>query len=415
MAKQTGTKCYDFIIAGCGGAGLSLAWQISQSEQLKHKRVLMLDADNKQRNDRTWCFWTDQAPPYPNIQAVSWQKLQLSDHLTPQHAGLRAYDIAPLRYYYTAGIDFYQEVKQHLSAFPNFVFQQARVEHIEDTANGAKVRTDSQAYEAEWVFSSLPVNISKSVLATKQHFRGWFIRTEEAAFDPEAMCLMDFRTPQTEGASFFYVLPLSAHEALVEYTVISEQVLPVETYEEAMRAYIDRQLQIENYTIDDTEQGVIPMANFSFPRKAGKHIMRIGTAGGMTKASTGFTFKNMQEDARQIVQQLGKKATPFYRQKPAARFRFYDTLLLHILKYYPEDAPRVFEQLFRSNQATRVLTFLDEKTTLWQEAQMFMKLPWKPFLRSLWQHYVAPVFSRKWKWTPLKAPYYVPTQPKETQ
>lgn len=413
MAKQTGTKCYDFVIVGCGGAGLSLAWQISQSEPLKHKRVLLLDVDESKTNDRTWCFWTDQAPPYPHIQSTNWQKLQLSDQSILQDAGLRTYDIAPLRYHYTAGIDFYREVKQRLSAFSNFVFQQARVEHMEDTEEGVTVRTDQGIYEAKWAFSSLPVSIPKSSLTTKQHFRGWFIRTEQAAFDPEAMCLMDFRTEQTEGASFFYVLPLSAQEALVEYTVISDQVLPVETYEKTMREYIDCKLQIANYTIEDTEQGVIPMTNFSFPRKAGMHIMRVGTAGGMTKASTGFTFKNMQEDARQIVQQLEENVTPFYRNKSAARFHFYDTLLLHILKYYPEDAPRIFEQLFRSNQATRVLAFLDEKTTLWQEAQMFMKLPWKPFLRSLWQHYAVPIFSRRWK--PVKTPYYVPTQPKETQ
>lgn len=414
MAEQTGTKCYDYIIAGCGGAGLSLAWHISQSEQLKHKHVLLLDADEKNRNDRTWCFWTDQAPPYPNIQPKSWQKLQLSDS-TGINSHLCTYDVAPLSYYYTAGIDFYREVRQYLSAFPNFEFQQARVEHMEDTKEGVMVRTDQGVYHSKWAFSSLPVRIPKKHLTTKQHFRGWFIQTEKAVFDPEAMCLMDFRTPQTDGASFFYVLPLSAHKALVEYTVISDQILPVETYEESMREYINCKLQIKNYTIDDTEQGVIPMTNFSFPRYAGQHIMRIGTAGGMTKASTGFTFKNMQEDAQKIVQQLEEGKSPFHEQKNPARFRFYDTLLLHILKYYPEEAPRIFEKLFKSNKATSVLTFLDEQTNLWQEAQMFMKLPWKPFLRSLWQHYMAQAFSRKLRWNPFKSPYYVSTQPKETQ
>jgi lycopene beta-cyclase len=408
MAKQTGTKCYDYIIAGCGGAGLSLALHMSESKRLRNKRVLLLDADERKTNDRTWCFWTDQAPPYPHIQQTSWQQVQMS-----RHDQLHTYGIASHPYYYTAGIDFYRMARQKLASLPNFVFQQARVEHIEDTASGVEVRTDQGAYQAKWAFSSLPVRVPKSSLTTKQHFRGWFIRTEETAFDPKAMCLMDFRTPQTDGASFFYVLPLSAQEALVEYTVISDQVLPVETYEVAMRGYIDGKLQIKKYAIEDTEQGVIPMTSYKFPRREGQHVMRIGTAGGMTKASTGFTFKNMQEDARQIVQQLELKGSPFYRQKQPARFRFYDTLLLHILKYYPAEAPRIFEKLFSSNQATRVLTFLDEKTSLAEEALMFMKLPWKPFLRSLWQHYAAPVFSRRWK--PVKTPYYVPTQPEETQ
>jgi len=415
MDKQTGSKTYDYIIAGCGGAGLSLAWHISQSEQLQHKRVLLLDADDKQRNDRTWCFWTDQKPPFSRIQPKSWRKFQLSDQFSAQSPGLQTYDVAPLRYYYTAGIDFYREVKQHLSAYPNFDFQQAHIQHVDNTDEGVEVRTDQGTYQAKWAFNSLKTSIPKSALTTKQHFRGWFIRTEKPVFDPETMCFMDFRTPQPDGASFFYVLPLSSREALVEYTVISDHVLPVETYEEAMREYIDCKLQIKDYQIEDTEQGVIPMTNFVFPRKAGQHVMRIGTAGGMTKASTGFTFKNMQADAQKIVRQLETTGAPFYKPDQLSRFRFYDTLLLHILKYYPNEAPRVFEKLFQSNPAARVLTFLDEQTSLRQEALMFVKLPWKPFLRSLWQHYAVPLFSRRWNWNPLKTPQYVPTQPKETQ
>jgi lycopene beta-cyclase len=409
MAMQTGTQCFDYIIAGCGGAGLFLASYISNSEKLGDKRVLLLDADDKQTNDRTWCFWSDQAPPIPHIQQKSWQQLQLSEH-----DRLRSYGIAPLKYYYTAGIDFYRAIREELAERPNFTFIQARVEHIDDTTDGARVRTDQGTFFGKWAFSSLRVNIPKAALITRQHFRGWFIQTDEAAFDPEKMCLMDFRTSQEKGASFFYVLPLSDREALVEYTIISDQVLPAEAYDHPLETYIREMLEIGTYDITHTEQGVIPMTNYHFPRQVGQHVMRIGTSGGMTKASTGYTFKNMQEDAQMIVQQLEQAGTPFYQEKSKARFRFYDTLLLHILKYYPEEAPGIFEQLFRSNKASSVLSFLDERTTLWQEAQMFLKLPWKPFLRSLWQYYLGPVFRKKLQWRQAKAPYYA-TQSEETQ
>jgi glycine/D-amino acid oxidase-like deaminating enzyme len=35
-------KQYDYIIAGMGGAGLGLAWQLSLHPDLNHKKVLLL-------------------------------------------------------------------------------------------------------------------------------------------------------------------------------------------------------------------------------------------------------------------------------------------------------------------------------------------------------------------------------------
>ncbi|NCC33692.1 MAG: FAD-dependent oxidoreductase, partial [Chloroflexia bacterium] len=50
---------YDVIIAGGGAAGLSLAYQLINSP-LRDYSILVIDKGNKQRNDRTWAFWTDQ-------------------------------------------------------------------------------------------------------------------------------------------------------------------------------------------------------------------------------------------------------------------------------------------------------------------------------------------------------------------
>ncbi|MGW1514836.1 lycopene cyclase family protein [Streptomyces sp. NPDC002394] len=57
-----------------------------------------------------------------------------------------------------------------------------------------------------------------------QHFKAWFLRSEHPAFAADTVDLMDFRTPQPpQGLSFGYVLPLSRHEALVEYTEFSRE------------------------------------------------------------------------------------------------------------------------------------------------------------------------------------------------
>jgi len=51
MSKEE--KKYDHIIAGGGLAGLSLAYKLSLEEAYKDKRILVIDKDKKQSNDRT--------------------------------------------------------------------------------------------------------------------------------------------------------------------------------------------------------------------------------------------------------------------------------------------------------------------------------------------------------------------------
>jgi lycopene beta-cyclase len=54
---------YDIIIAGCGAAGLSLAYHLLQSP-LRDRSLLLIDRDTGVHNDRTWCFWSDRLTPF---------------------------------------------------------------------------------------------------------------------------------------------------------------------------------------------------------------------------------------------------------------------------------------------------------------------------------------------------------------
>jgi len=57
---------FDYIIAGGGAAGLSLAFYLSNSS-LKNKKVLIIDKDQKNKNDRTWGFWTSRPTAFERI------------------------------------------------------------------------------------------------------------------------------------------------------------------------------------------------------------------------------------------------------------------------------------------------------------------------------------------------------------
>lgn len=339
-----------------------------------------------------------------------WQYLQLS-----KAHKLQSKNITPYRYYYTNSQSYYELVKSVLRHYPNFEFRYEAVQGMQDVSEGVVVSTSQNTYHAKWVFSSLAVIPPKNTLSIRQHFRGWYIRTQEPSFDDQSIRLMDFRTSQQDGASFFYMLPLSPYQALVEYTVISKKQYEESVYEQKLEHYIKQVLGIAHYELLHQKKGLIPMTNYRFPRRSGKHIMRIGTAGGMTKACTGFTYKNMLEDAREIVRQLEKNGQPFYKTRPSTRFRFYDNLLLYILKNHPMAARHIFEKMFSKNKGALILRFLDEKTTLWEEASLFISLPWPPYLNALWSYYMPDMLKLNFSWTWTKPGYYANKQSTEAQ
>lgn len=59
-------KAFDFIIAGGGMAGLSLAFYLNQST-LRDKKILLIDREIKNQNDHTWCFWEKEKNPFEEI------------------------------------------------------------------------------------------------------------------------------------------------------------------------------------------------------------------------------------------------------------------------------------------------------------------------------------------------------------
>ncbi len=104
---------YDFIIAGGGLAGLSLAYHLIDSP-LRDRSILIIDKDAKQQNDRTWCFWEEQPTLFDEIAYRVWHRLRfVGDDFT------REYDLAPYRYQMIRGIDFYDFTRDKLSQCAN--------------------------------------------------------------------------------------------------------------------------------------------------------------------------------------------------------------------------------------------------------------------------------------------------------
>src|SRR5690606_23445323 len=117
--------------------------------------------------------------------------------------------------------------------------------------------------------------------------------------------------------------------------------------------------------------------------KQGTYTVNIGTAGGQTKPSTGYTFTRIQKQARQIVHNLiHKKMTVTENDSSNSRFWWYDSILLNVLLKKRSLGKKIFTRLFKYNSASSILEFLDEQTNIFQELRITNTLPHLPFLKA---------------------------------
>jgi lycopene beta-cyclase len=375
-------KRYDDIIIGGGAAGLSLAYALMKSD-LRSRSVLVIDKDAKQSNDRTWCYWTSKADPFDNICYRSWDYLRFKD----KGVDLKL-DIRPFRYQMVRGIDFYRHILNLIAENRNFDFIQADVTAIEEEPDGVRIIADRESYFGRWAYDSRIKKLASSSVPSQytllyQHFLGWEIETEQPVFDPQTPTLFDLECPPEYEMAFYYILPFQERRGLVEFTLFSDGLLDKEDYRRALESYIEEKMKVRSYRVLEEEFGVIPMTDLPFPRRVGNCLLKLGTAGGRVKPSTGYAFSRIQRDSQAIIASLLKNDHPFDLPADPLRNRFYDTLMLSVISKEPLCARRALTALFTRNSPERILKFLDEQSSLPAEVGLIATLPPAPFLRSL--------------------------------
>ncbi len=380
IAAYMQAKQYDYIFLGTGCATLSIVMRMIASKQFCNKKILLIDKDDKKKNDRTWCFWENGEGFFEKIVYHKW------DHLFFKNEGENIpLDISPYQYKMIRGIDLYHHCFSVINTqanidvtYGNLSFQEVNTSSI-ILLNGEPLLFKNTAYIFNSVY--LPGKPQQGKFYLLQHFKGWIIETPGDFFDADRATLMDFRAGQQNGTTFVYVLPLSAKKALVEYTLFTKELLAQNEYDIALRDYISTFLKLKNYKITDEEYGVIPMTNAAFPSYE-NGMYYIGTAGGNTKASTGYTFRFIQKQADTILHKLVKNKDSIKLKGASRRFYFYDSTLLHILSKKILGGKEIFSILFKKNRASTVLKFLDNETSLLEEIKLLNTLPKKIFAKA---------------------------------
>ncbi|WP_317899194.1 lycopene cyclase family protein [Aurantibacillus circumpalustris] len=370
---------YDFIIAGMGCAGLSLALQLLNS-QVKFEKILLIDKDLKNKNDRTWCFWTKEKENwFDSIVFRKWDKFTFESNQFKKE-----YQLNPYHYLMIRGVDFYDHCLKKLKADARFEIITDEIRAIETHENKAVLTTPTYSYNANYIFNSAvrTLRLRKKEINYVQHFMGWVIKTEKPVFDETCPSFMNFNTEQYNDCRFFYTLPFSKNEALIEYTGFSPEKISDDLYASELKRYIEIDLDCKEYTIESVEQGEIPMTEGEFINTFGERVINIGTAGGNSKPSTGYTFYFIQQNTQQIINQLENNVSLLRSYKRSKTFLMFDSILLDVLNEKKIPSRDVFTLLFKLNPINRLLAFLNEESSVLQTFKILLNVPKKQFIPS---------------------------------
>ena len=143
--------------------------------------------------------------------------------------------------------------------------------------------------------------------------------------------------------------------------------------------YIKNNLIIKNYKIKFIEKGAIPL--FYPSLKNNDKTINIGSAGGMTRLSTGYTFLNIQEHSRYIVENINE-IEKIKKYDFGKKYKFLDKIFLRVLEKYPDKMPKIFFDMFKTSSST-VIKFLSNKSNIFEDIGIISKMPKLIFIKAL--------------------------------
>ena len=352
-------KEFDYIIIGGGCAGLSLAYELEINNKLKEKTLAIIETRDEYKRDKTWSFWKVFDHNFEDCVIKSWNNFTINSS-----EGFHELINKSFPYQSINSEKFYKKINSKLSLNPN-VSCFKRLNEI----NSKNSLIFNSVFEDK---------LDKSKLW--QHFQGIEIETSNDIFDDEIVNLMDFNCDQKNDVHFFYTLPFSKNTALIETTWLSDlENQSLMNYDLQLENYIKNNLGIKNYKINFIEKGAIPLFYPDF--KNDDKTTSIGSAGGMTRLSTGYTFLNIQEHSKYIVKNIDTiEKTKAYNI--GRKYQLLDKIFLKVLENHPEKMPNIFFNMFKTSSNTAI-KFLSNKSNVFEDINIISKMPKLIFMKAL--------------------------------
>jgi lycopene beta-cyclase len=354
-------KEFDYIIIGGGCAGLSLAYELEIHNKLKDKTLAIIEPRLEYKKDKTWSFWKTTDHNFDDCIKKSWQNFSINIPNKTNYLECINYPYQSI----DSGL-YYKKINSKLNQNTNvFFFKDLK----EINSNNS------------FIFNSVP-SIGKDYHNLWQHFCGIEVETQNDFFDDEIFNLMDFDCEQRESVHFFYTLPYSKNKALVETTWLSKMNdNSQKDYDHQIKDYVENHLNLKDYKIVYKEEGAIPL--FYPPYERDKNKINIGTAGGMTRLSTGYTFLNIQEHSKYIRKNI-ENITKTKKFEISKKYQFLDSIFLKVLEEHPKMMPDIFFKMFKSSPKT-VIKFLSNKSNFLDDLSIILKMPKWTFVKALFK------------------------------
>jgi len=350
---------FDYIIIGGGCAGLSLAYELEIHKQLKDKTLAIIEPREEYKKDKTWSFWKVTPHNFDDCIIKSWENFSINVPRKTNYLKCINYPYQSIN----SGL-FYKKINNKLKENKNITFFKDLKEINSKNS---------------FIFNSVS-SIKKDHHNLWQHFCGVEIETQNEFFDDNIFNIMDFNCEQGGSVHFFYTLPYSKNKALVETTWLSKMNdNSQKDYDKQIKDYIKNDLNLKNYKITYREEGAIPLFYPSY--KEEKNKINIGTVGGMTRLSTGYTFLNIQEHSKYISKNIENiaKTKKFSIGK---KYQFLDDIFLRVLEKHPKMMPDIFFKMFKSSPKT-VIKFLSNKSNFLEDLSIILKMPKWTFIKAL--------------------------------
>jgi lycopene beta-cyclase len=386
---------WDIVIAGGGLAGLAMACELS-GKRFAHLKIALIEPRQAYTRDRTWSYWRNRSHPYVHLERRCWNAWSVREQ------GKEVVCNSDQPYCSIDADAFYHHALGKIAACRNISLLQAqRVASIAPGWPAGVTLQSGQTLSAGLVIDARgPKPDAATALA--QHFGGWELQTKTDVFDANCVRLMDFLPVQQAGGGgmhFFYVLPYSPRQALVESTWVSSPSLNVD-YDAEIAGYLRESygLRSTDYEVLYREKGSLGLNNAAAP-VALPYVVSTGRAAGALRASTGYAFLETIEHCAEVATGIARCEVPLrdgpalqhWRafQRPAADL-WMDRVFLQALAANWVKAPAYFLAMFKRNTTPTLTRFMSGQATWADRARIAASLPSTEFLRAALKSTPAP-------------------------
>ena len=354
-------KKYDILIIGAGCSGLSLAYRLLST----NINVCILESGNvKNRIRKTWSYWNVYNHPFNKLENNSLRYMNCINDSKLIKLNCESYNYKSID---SKQFDKYIFDKIYKSKNIDIFFDSpvsdlvVKDEYVQTMSNG-------NIFIAKEVYDSRPDNINASMY---QVFLGYYINPI-SSINKVIPKLMDFT--QESEFSFYYVIPFDDNSSLVEYTFFTSTIHKQDVLSNNLDVYIKN--TIGEYNLIRSEYGVIPMSSKLPDSDLLKNVHKIGIRSGSTRASTGYTFLNIQKQSDFICKNIkGIRAQNPLLTLKSKILRKMDGILLSIIHNEPIQAKNIIFKMFKSNNHQTIIRFLSDIPSIFDILRIIMNMP----------------------------------------